>query len=311
MIKKIVLGALVTTLSCAAEAVTLVYNLRIRRAFDTPANFQSQKKAQLLFSAVPIVFARKSTIDELVGQEVHEKRRVHSVLFNARYVPSRKAWLELTTGVGKDKITATGTDSLCASRTGLDDIVLSGGYRSFVSDKAQLVGYGLLGFPATSKICPLDKYGPLMGSRLYSMGCGLEFSYSLLNSPVRSCSMIGQTRFIHSFNRQWFPILPQDAQLAPGNTTDIFWALQFREKKMIFEAGYDATIFSQQAVILSTHTVKGRNAVRHSGYVSVSYAIPEGYGGKPWILGAGLNGSSSKEFDSQTISAWLSCSVVF
>lgn len=311
MIKKITLLLAAAFLHHNVHAVTLVYNLRIRRAFDAPAQFQNQKKPRILISAVPIIFARKSTIDELVGQMVHEKRRVVSALFNARYVPSRHAWLELTTGVGKDTIKTTGTDVLHASRVGLDDIVLSGGYRSFVSDKAQLVGYGLFGFPATGKVCPLDKYGPLMGSRLYSMGCGLELSYSLFNSTMRSCSMIAQARFIHSYNRQFFPILPQDAQLVPGNATDIFWAVQFREKKMIFEAGYDATIFSQQAVLFSTHKAKSNAAVRHSGYVSLSYAIPEGYGGKPWILGAGLNGSSSKEFNSQTISAWLSCSVIF
>jgi len=311
MLKKIFL--LLTLLAYIPQnvAVTLVYNIKIRRAFDVPASLQIVKKP-IVFSVVPIVYTRSSRIiDAAIKLDTCEKRNVCGALFNVRYLPTRNWWVEVTTGIEKDAAEFVGTDSFKRSRNGFDDIVLSGGYRGFIGERIQLVGYGLMGFPVRSKVDLFDRYGPLVGTRVYNLGGGVEASYALLKTEQRSCSAIAQARFIHGFNRSWFPILPQGAQIQPGNFTDLFFSLQYREATTIFELGYDATIFSQQAVILLAQKIPAATFVRNSGYASITHGMLKGWFNKPWIFGVGVNFSRSKKFDAKTLSGWLSCSVVF
>ena len=292
-------------------AVTLVYNLKVRRIFAI-APVLKRMKSRVLLSAVPIFFARSShLIDARTNLDACEKRRAGGSLFNLRYVPSKHWWLEATTGIETDHATFTGTDEFHASRVGVDDIVLAGGYRHFIGKKGQAVAYGLVGFPTRRKLQLCDRYGPLVGTRLFAIGFGLEGSYSFLSELRRSFAAIIQSRFIHGFNRDWFPVLPAGSKIQPGNFTDLLVTLQFREKRTIVETGYNFTIFSNQAVILPTQTIKTDTFIRHSLYATLSHAVLKGPFNKTIVFGAGCNGSFSKEFDTRTIAGWIYCTLVF
>lgn len=292
-------------------AVTLVYNLRVRRAFTVAASLERMKKRWLI-TVVPIMFSRKSrSIDERTSLDVKEKRRAVGTLFNIRYVHSKHWWAEATMGIELDRGRYKGSDPFHHQKFGLDDMVFSGGYRHFFGDKWQLVGYSIIGIPVQRSVSLFDRRGPFLGTRVYNIGCGLEGSYSFINELKRSCAVIVQGRFIHGFNRSWFPILPQDAKIQPGNFSDILCTLNYRERRILIELGYDLTIFSNQAILLKTETIKTDMFLRHSGYATVSYAFLKGLFGNPCLFGAGLNISRSKKFDARTLTAWLYGTVVF
>lgn len=291
--------------------VTLVYSLRIRRLFNIPFVIERAKQKWPL-SVVPIFFARRSTLTNNQTQQcVDEKRRTGGTIFNARYIHDKHWWAEATTAVLTDSGKFTGTECFNARRTGFDDVVLSGGYRHFFGDKIQLVGYGLWGIPTKRKITRCDRFGPLVGTRLFNLGVGLEFSYAFISELKHSFSFIFQGRFLHGFNRDWDPILPVGGKIQPGNVTDLFFIAQYRRKRTVVEAGYDITVFSNQALILPTQKTETSPFLRHSFYASVSHVFFNGLFGKPTILGVGVNGNYTKRVDAKVITAFLNCTVVF
>jgi len=293
------------------HGVTLVYNLRVRRIFNVPFILEQLKKPRKVFSAVPVYFSRTSHItEERTGLDIAEKRRAGGSLLNLRYVPSKHWWLEATTAIATDHAHFKGTDTFDASRAGLDDIVFAGGYR-YICGKSQLVGYGLVGFPSTRKITRCDRITPLLGTRFYNIGFGVEGSYSFVSELKRSCAVIAQYRLIHGFNRNWFPILPKGSKIQPGNVQDILLTLQYRKRRTLFEGGYNATIFTNQAVMLSNQTIETESSTRHGGYVAVSHAWLDALYGKPFICGAGLNMSHANRFDAKTATVWVYGAIVF
>jgi len=293
------------------NAVTLVYNLKVRRVFNIEPVLE-RMKSRLVVSAVPIVFLRKRhLIDTRTGLDDREKRRVGGSLFNLRYVINKHWWLEATTGVETDHGTFTGTDVFHASRFGVDDLVFSGGYRHFIGERAQFIAYGLVGLPTRKKITLEDRHGPLVGTRLYSVGIGLEGSYSFWSELKRSFAAILQGRFIHGFNRDWFPILPKGSEIQPGNSTDLLATLQFREKRTVIEGGFNATIFSNQAVILPTEKISADTFYRYGVYARLSHAIMQAWFNKPFIFSIGFSLNRSEKFDLKTFTGWVSGSIVF
>ncbi len=298
-------------LPLSLKGVTLVYNLKVRRVFTIAAVLE-RMKSRLLFSAVPLFFTRsRDLIDTRIGLKGREKRRAGGSLLNMRYIPSKHWWLEVTTAIETDHATFTGTDPFHASRVGLDDFVFSAGYRHFIGKRCQLVGYGLVGIPTRRKVTLEDRHTPLVGTRFYNLGFGVEGSYSFISELRRSFAAIIQARFIHGFNREWFPILPKDARIQPGNGTDLLFSFQFRKRRTIVETGYNLTIFSQQAVILPTETIDADTLVRHSGYLSLSHALLKGLFNKPFIFGAGFNVSRTHTLDIRTFTGWIHFSIVF
>lgn len=217
----------------------------------------------------------------------------------------------MTTGLETDHAHFQGTtDMFKASRTGFDDIVFSAGYRAFVGNW-QFVGYGLAGLPTKWGITKEDRFGPLVGTRFFNIGAGAEASYSFISSLERSLAASVQTRLIHGFNRCWFPILPEGSKIQPGNVTDLLLSVQYREKKTVFETGYNATFFTNQAVLLPTQKIKSNSVVRHGWYASILHAIFDGLFDKTTLIGAGININRSKTFDATNTTVWLNGTVVF
>jgi hypothetical protein len=299
--------------SSSLHGVTLVYNLRIRRIFNIPLVIERlKKKSRWPITAVPIFSTRESHItDKRTLLDTREKRGTGGILFNARYILSPNWWAEITTGIETDHASFKGSDTFSASRTGFDDIVISGGYRYFLGDKIQLVGYGLIGLPTQYKIDLHDRFGPLLGTRIYTLGGGTEASYSFISTLNRSFAAIAQTRFLHGFNRKWNPILPEGSKIQPGNSTDILLTLQYREKRLIIEGGYDATLFTNQALILPTQKIETDAVVRHSAYLTLSYVWLKAFFNKPFVFGTGFNVNRSKTFDAKTVTSWLYGTIVF
>lgn len=303
------IGIFLTQISL--EALTLVYNIRVRRSFNV-SHLVKDKKYKLLLSGVPIFFHRSSHIvDSTTHTDVFEKRNVIGSLFDIRYMPSNAWWAEITTGLEHDKSTFTGTNPFKTSRTGWDDIVFCAGHRTFIGERTQFVVYGIGGIPTRTKVELTDVYGPLVGTRFYNLGFGLEGSYAFVQDIQRAVAGIIQTRFLHSFNRSWTPILPEGSRIVPGNVTDIVLTGQWREKYMLYEGGYDATIFSNQAVMLPTVTQKANPFVRHSLFVSAARGWTETFFGKPFILGAGFTYAFTNKFDARTYTGWITASVAF
>ncbi len=291
--------------------VTLTYNLKVRRAFNVEAVINN-KKSWVLFSVLPIFYKRTSHIeDQTFGNDTCEDRNVIGSLFNVRYVPSKHFWVEATTGLERDHATFKGTPSFERSRTGFDDLVISGGGRAFFGKKVQAVGYGLIGIPLKTSINACDKFGPFVGTRVHNLGFGAEVSYSFIDELKKSFAMVIQGRFIHGFNRAWDPILPKGGQLQPGDVTDFLCTLQYRQRRVLMEAGYNATWFSHQAIILPLQKIRGEGFVRNSWYATLSRANLQSIFNKPFIYGVGVNYSTSKKFDAKTFAAWIYGTLAF
>lgn len=309
--KLLVLVVLIS--SAHINAISLVYSLKIRRLFSLSAAVSKQDKSKLVASAVPIIYKRDShIIDNCLGINIKEKRLIGGSIFNLRYVSKKLWWMEITSGIEKESLKSCGTVNFKTSKTGLDDIILSGGYNFIINDKTQFVLYGLSGFPVTRKITKLETYDALVGTRFFSLGAGAEFSYGIIDTLEKSLIAIAQCRFIHFFDRKWFPILPKDAKIQPGNVTDLLFTLQYRKRKNIFEVGYNPTFFTNEAVILKTQTIKGESFIRDSGYITYSRLFKKLPGLQlPGIIGFGLSVGNSQEFNTKIFASWLNLSVMF
>lgn len=307
--KKYILIFLLCHIVSSVYGVTLVYNLKIRRIFSLPPLLERYKD-KLITSLAPIYYFRKRTVSNAtIGLKDYERRNVGGLLLDMHYAPDKNWWFEGTTAVATDHAKYTGTDPFCASRTGFDDVVLSAGYRYFW-DCCQFVAYGLAGFPTRTKVSLDDRYGAFVGTRLFSVGVGGEASYGLLNSLKRSLDGIFQVRVIHGFNRSYTPVLPSNAALQPGNVTDLLFTLQYREKRTVFEAGYNPTFFTHGAIIAPTGNVKAGTIIRNGGYFSISHAF-RGLFNKFNVVGGGFNGNRTASEDGTTVSAYLFYSIVF
>lgn len=300
--------------SSTVSSTSLVYNLKIRRSFDVPPRvLQRERKFLWLLSAVPIIYARKRHIvAPQLKQNIFEKTFLGGSLFNIRLLAPRHWWAELTTGVERQTLKTHSTQNFKVSHTGMDDIVLSVG-KNFVFDHAAQVGlYGLAGFPTRRKVTPFEVEDTLVGTRFFGAGVGGEASYNFFSSQQRALTGITQARFIHFFDRKWFPILPCNGEIQPGNVSDIFLLLNYREKKNIFEIGYDATFFTQQAARVECTTIKSPHVTRNSFYTSYSRLFTKkSLIKRPGLLGCGFTYCREKVLDSNIFIFWLNFSLLF
>ncbi|MEX0940195.1 MAG: hypothetical protein WDZ41_02455 [Candidatus Babeliales bacterium] len=297
------------------DAITLVYNMRIRRTF-APANIVEKmniKGPLWAASVVPIIQKQdNSIIDSVSNININQKRLSVGSLFNIRFIPSRSFWLEATTGIENERAKAKGIPTFSISRTGFDDVVVTGGFNKFLTKDTQGVLYGLVGSPTRRKVEPFENFGTLVGTRFFGVGVGSEISYSIINSLKKSLGIIFQNRFIHFFSRNFQPILPADARVQPGNVTDLLGAIQYRKRRTIIEAGYNPTFFTNQAIIFSTQTIKTPGFVRHNAYARINLVSKHILSlKKPFIFGAGFSIGRSKRFDAKIYSVWLNITSVF
>ena len=296
------------------RSTPLVYNMKIRRVFTGINAFIKRdiKKPVWVVSAVPIYYHRTSHIvNERTRTNLFEKRFGGGSLFNVRYVPDRTWWLEATTAIQKETASAHGSATICGSRTGFDDIVLAGGYNFFPTEKVQISPYALVGFPTRTKVTLQEVEGALVGSRFYGLGFGTEFSYGFITEIPRSFVAISQVRFIHFFTRLWQPILPPCGKIQPGNLTDILLGLRYRHKRTLFEAGYNPTIFTNQAVLLPTEKISAPTSVRHGVYGSITHLLKRvTIANKPIAIGAGFNFNRLPRLDANTILVWVNFTII-
>lgn len=296
------------------HAITLVYNMKIRRAFDLSTSLGESSKPLWIATVLPIIYKRdRHIVNETLQLDVCEKRLSGGALLNLRFIPERAWWLELSTGIEKEHVESHGSVGLKASRAGFDDVLLTAGHNFFLSDRMQFVIYGLGGVPTRRKVTTQDAQDTLVGTRFYGAAAGWEFSYNFLHKqPKRACIGIIQNRFLHFFNRSWAPLLPCDAKIQPGNVTDILFTLHYRERASIFEIGYNPTIFTNQAVLLKTGPVKSDTFVRQGMFANVSHmwrCVP--VLNMPFLLGTGVNISRAKRYDTKIFSCWLNFTTLF
>lgn len=299
-------------------AVTLVYNLRIRRAFNLSAALDQEKKALRVATVLPLMYNRTRIITDNNNLDLvsYECRCVRGSLFNLRYISAHSGyswWAEVTTAVAKECAKSRGAVDFTACRTGVDDIVVTGGYSRHIHKRAQYVLYGLVGFPTRRKVTLLERYDTFLGTRFFSVGLGIEFSYSLVQSLKKSCVLVLQSRFLHFFKRSWYPILPADAILQPGDVIDLLCTVQYRKSKNIIEVGYNPAWFVNQAVLLSTGPVMHKKEfMRQGAYASFNHVYPKfPVIDRPVILGVGLSSTRSKQFNTSIKTYWFNVSTIF
>src|SRR5205085_1023018 len=115
------------------DAVTLVYNLKIRRSFSVHHFLHREHDVLWLLSAVPVIYMRKRHIViPSKSYNVCEKTFLGGSVFNIRCLAPQDWWAELTTGIERQTDEVHGTSmglpqQYKASRTGLDDIVITAG----------------------------------------------------------------------------------------------------------------------------------------------------------------------------------------
>ncbi len=312
--KKIwIIGIILTSqqLNCA----TLVYNMKVRRAFAANTVLQTghKKAVYWLLTALPIWYKRTRAITgPTLPQAVDEKSVSAGSLFNIRLLAPRSWWAELTTGIEKQSSRYTYDAGFCAHRTGFDDVVLTLGKNWFFKDdNGQFVLYGLAGAPTKWGLTQHDTFDPQVGSRLYGAGIGGEISYSFTHTRKRSAVGILQTRFVHFFNRNWFPIIPCNGHLQPGNITDLVLLLRYRNKLDTIECGYNPTFFTDQAVVLPTQKITTNTFVRNSFFANYLHIISSVPGTNiPGAIGAGISIGRSHKFDTKLLGLWLNLTML-
>lgn len=298
------------------QAVSLVYNMKIRRAFSTHVFEQifPGKESFWLLTALPVVYNRsRHIVAPLTHQDVYEKTFLAGPIFNIRFLAPHDWWLELTTGLENQTDHTCGTQTFKNSRTGFDDIVLTAGKNFFFyDDKGQVSLYAIGGFPTKYQVTAQETYETLVGTRFFGLGAGGEISYTFIRSLKQALAAIVQARCVHFFDRTWYPILPCGAKIQPGNLTDLFMILQYRHKVNIFEVGYNPTFFTNQAALLPTEKITSPNFARNSFYANFIHVFKKSLLlKKPGGIGTGFNISRSKMFDTKIFAWWVNISLLF
>jgi hypothetical protein len=315
MMKKVLYVLLACSVVHNIDSTTLVYNMKIRRAFAAGSllNIKQKKQFAWLLTALPIYYQRTRQISvQQLSNAIHEKTRSGGSIFNARLLAPYHWWAEVVTGLEKQTTQYAAASNTQVSRTGFDDIVISIGKNFFFAhDNGQAVVYGIAGFPAYRAVSEADQFDPQVGTRVFGLGVGGEVSYSFIKQQAQALIGIIQTRFVHFFNRRWAPILPCDARIQPGNITDLVLLLQYRKKKNVIEVGYNPTFFTDQAVLLPAQTIKTDTFVRNSVYANYLLLFER----LPLIkmpggLGAGINIGRANRFDTKIFACWLNVTVL-
>lgn len=296
-------------------SLTLVYNLRVRRTFAVASRLRKEDRSILVPSLVPIFQNRKRHIvTDNFGKhvDVTDNRAIGGALIDFHIIPTQRWWAEITTGVEREHAHIRGTTNASTSRSGVDDIVLTAGGNFYPINHGQVTFYGLLGLPTRLKVGAIEQFGTFVGTRFFTLGAGAELSYGFIDTIPRSLDFIAQGRFLHIFNRTFEPILPPCDKIQPGNVSDLLLTLQYREKRHIFELGYNPTFFTNQALLLKTGDITTPTYIRNAGYVSYAHLFKRGsIIKKPLLIGGGLNYSFMHFFDTKTFSCWVNFSWIF
>lgn len=294
-------------------ATSLVYSMRIRRAFSMRTLNAGEQHSTTAISSVPIFSQRKRHIvDAERATNICEDRKIAGDVLNIRYNARKNWWFEATTAFADEWFTAKGSVPNAASRFGFDDIVLAMGYNVLVNDNLQFVYYAIGGLPTSWRPSLDEQFDTLVGTKFFSLGAGSELSYSFINKQDKSVIFLFQNRVIHFFTRSWEPILPRGGKIQPGNVIDLLFSLMYRWTTNLAEIGYNPTFFNNAAVITGTQKIDGVPFVRHGGYVRYTHLFRNFFGEhKPLFLGAGCSMSHSRRFDSQIYALWGVVGVVF
>lgn len=296
------------------EAISLVYNMKLRRAFSSGlgAVIHREKPIRWVVAGAPIIYKKNQHIvDERIHMDVIEKRLTSGILLDVRYIPSPEWWVEATTGIENERVISSGTSNFKASRTGFDDIVIMGGHNIFPHEDMQFIVFGLAGFPTKRDVSLFEVQDTLVGTRFFATGAGCELSYAFINKVDRNLIGIFQNRFVHFFTRKWAPILPLGSKIQPGNLIDILLSIQGRVKQNIVETGFNATFFTNRALLLKEGTIKAPNYVRNSLYGSLSHICSRFPLISPVIIGTGFVISRAHHFDTKIFSYWVSLNAFF
>lgn len=294
------------------QGTSLVYNLKIRRSFTEVAPFlKEQNGFTYVLTSLPVFYYRKARfIIDRTDDDICDKRVGGGSIFNVR-VPSKHWWGEVTTAIHKESVESTGTQCFKASRASFDDIVFAGGYNAYPAKGHQVTIYGLAGFPTTRKLMLTDAQRPLVGTRFFGLGGGLEYSYSYISTPKNNLAGIIQGRVIHFFKREAELLLGNDGELQPGQTVDLLLSLRFRHKRTVVETGYNPTFFVNAAVILPDETIPVKTLIRHGGYIGVVHLTKKKLGNASFAVGGALVYNRIRDLDSHNVIALLNFTVAF
>lgn len=295
------------------SATTLVYNLKIRRVFSGLSMLlEKRDKALWIATAVPISYTRKTHfVNKRFLTDLHDKRSGFGSVFNLRYVPTPAWWLEATTAVQKETSKTTGTSTEYACRSAFDDVVISGGYNSFLSERTQLSWYGLAGFPTTTDVSLVERNERLVGTRFFAVGGGFEGSYSFIMSQQKTLVGILQLRAIHFFTREWETLFGPGSKIQPGQTIDLLLSLRYRYGFTSFEAGYNPTFFIHQALLLPTETIDTPTTVRQGGYANLMHLTSFTLNNHPVAVGTGFLVNTVKRLEARSFSWWVNVTIIF
>lgn len=293
------------------QATSLVYNMRVRRAFANLGSVIGKEGKGLgVITGVPIAQHRTRN---LITNQFHlfENNIIGGSLINVRYLsPKSMWWAEVTTGLEHEHTKFTGTSKFSIARTGFDDMVFAGGCNAYWGKKLQGVVYGITGIPTRLRLNSLEGNNTLVGTRFFSLGAGTELSYAPIRGLKRSLIFIVQNRFLHFFKRNWRPII--DGKIRPGNLIDLLGTIRFRQMANLIETGYNATFFTNQALIIADQESKLGNFVRHSFYSTFTHffrSLPVIT--KPGGIGVGFSGGFSKKFSTRILTGWVFLTAVF
>lgn len=297
------------------DAISLVYNLKIRRSFTYKPDPEYNEKFLLIGTALPINYKRISTFTSILSQPIEpvkETRTVTGSLLNLRLVYNRQWWFEGSTGIEQERVHLKKPLHTKNKTFGLDDIIMSFGYNWFFKNKAQFVIYSITGFPSHSQLKNADSIDPLVGSRLFGTGFGSEFSYAITSTERQSCNIIFQNRFLHFFKRSLVPLLPSTVSFVPGNVTDLLFSIQYRYKKILFETGYNTTFFTNEQIDLPTASIHAPHYVRNGYYATIAHMEKNHpITNRPTLIGVGFSYSHSKAYARNIYAWWLNTTMIF
>lgn len=233
-------------------------------------------------------------------------------------MPNKLWWLEVSTGLEKEKFSTSGTinhiDTLVTnSKFGLDDLVFSAGLNAYPNKAWEFVIYGIGGIPIERKLTTQDQFDTLIGTRCYALGAGYEISYAFFNNLEQALTVMFQNRFLHFFGRNGYPILSsKQSEIHLGNVTDFLLALRYRYRRNVYETGANLTVLSQAYLKLHPGYLGTKAYTRESFYLTFTHICSRfPLVTQPVFLGVGGIMTYASRYHTKSFSVWCNFSIIF
>lgn len=224
--------AVLTSLFCSVECITIVYNFRLAE-ITRPSDLElPEDKAHWIGAVTPFDRYAKNA----QGGHNNTAGALGTLLYHKNHVYAR-----IDTAVANIIDRQTKNDPYPSNRTQTDDIIFTFGKGWVPQPRFRITASGLVGFPTHKDV---GLFRDQFGTGHFGLGVQLDTAYNY--SPKKHHSFLASARYVRFMPANAClkaPTFSQKFRVGLGNLVDLYFANYSNYGKHQFELSYNPTFF--------------------------------------------------------------------